>query len=99
MPRASGLFFKAVIKVVLLFVVDLWVVTSCMGKSLVFFSYPGGDTVDSTAPAEYNGQDVVIHLGNGSKGGGGVLDNGGIRQAAQEHGRTENHYAITVRPA
>ena len=32
------------------------------------------------APIEDNGREVEIHLGGGSKGGGGVLDNGGICQ-------------------
>ena len=31
-------------------------------------SYPGGETADGTAPAEYTVQEVEIHLGGGSKG-------------------------------
>ena len=33
-PRVSGLFFKAVVQVVLLFVSETWVVTPCMGRDL-----------------------------------------------------------------
>ena len=44
-------------------------------------SDPVGETADGTATAEDNGRVVVIHLDGGSKGDGGVLDNGGIRQA------------------
>ena len=40
---------------------------------------------DGKAPTDNNGQDVEINLSGGSKGGGGVLDNGLIRQAALEH--------------
>ena len=61
-------------------------------------SGPGGDTVDGTAPAEDTGREVEIHFGGNGKGGYGVLDNGGINQEAQEHGRTVYCYAITVRP-
>ena len=39
-----------------------------------------------------------IHLWGDGTGGGGVLDYCGIHQAAPEHGRTLNCYAITVRP-
>ena len=39
-----------------------------------------------------------IHLGGNGTGGRGVLDDGGIHQAATEHDRTLHHYAITVRP-
>ena len=61
-------------------------------------SYPGGETADRTAPTEDNVRDVLIHLGGGGKGGDGVLDDGGIRQAEPEHGRTVYRYTITVRP-
>ena len=53
---------------------------------------------DLIAPAEDNGEDVEIHLGGGSKGGGGFIDNRVIFQAAPEHGITVYRYAITVRP-
>ena len=46
---------------------------------------------------EDTGRDVEIHLRGGGKGGGGVLDDGGIRQAAPEHGRTVYRYAVSVR--
>ena len=39
-----------------------------------------------------------IDLGGDITGGGGVLDYGGIHQAAPEHGCTVYCYAITVRP-
>ena len=61
-------------------------------------SDPVGETADRTAPEEDSVQEVEIHLVSGGKGGGGVLDNGGIRQAAPEHNRTVHRYAITVRP-
>ena len=61
-------------------------------------SYPGGETSDGKAPVEDNGQDAEIHLGSGGKGGGGVLDDGEIRQAEPEHGCTAYHYVITARP-
>ena len=41
---------------------------------------------------------MEIHLRGGGKGVEGVLDYGGIRQAAPEHGLTVRCYAITVRP-
>ena len=55
-PQVSGLFFKAVIQVVLLFEAETWVVTPRMGKSLGGGSDPVGDTSDVTAPAEDNGR-------------------------------------------
>ena len=51
-----------------------------------------------TDPVEDNGRYVEIHLDDGGKGGGGVLDDGGIRQAAPGHGHTFYRYEITVRP-
>ena len=58
----------------------------------------GGETADSMDIAEDTGHGVEISLGGGSKGDGGILDDGGIYQAAAEHGRTVHRYAITVRP-
>ena len=79
----SGFFFKSLIQAVLLF-----------GAVLD----PGGKTADRTDPSEDNGQEVEIHLSGGGKGCGGVLDGGGICQAAPEHSCTVYCYAITVRP-
>ena len=45
-------------------------------------SEPGGKTADGTASIEDNRRDVEIHLGGIDKGGGGFLDDGGIRQAS-----------------
>ena len=92
------IFFKAVVQAVLLFGSETWVVTPRMGKALGGGSGPGDETVDGTAPVEDTGQGVDIHLGGDGKGGGGVLDDGGIYLAAPEHGRTVHHYVITVRP-
>ena len=58
---------------------------------------PGGVS-NGTAPAEDTGWKVDIHLGGGDKGGGGILDDGGVHQAAAEHGRIVHCYMITVRP-
>ena len=60
--------------------------------------YLGGKTADGTAPTEDNRQEVEIYLCGGGKGGGGVLDDGLIRQAAPAHSCTVHFYAITVRP-
>ena len=46
---------------------------------------------------EDKGRDVEIHLGGSCKGGGRVLDDGGIRLASPEHSHTVYCYAITVR--
>ena len=45
-------------------------------------SGPGGETSDRTALAEDTGREVDIHLSGDGTGGGGVLDDGGIHQAA-----------------
>ena len=45
-------------------------------------SDPGGNTADRTSTAEDTGREVEIHLGGGGKGGGGILDNGGVYKAA-----------------
>ena len=84
------------VQAVLPFVSETWVVTPLIGKSLGGVSDPGGKTAYSTAPSEDTGREVEIHLVGNSKGGGGVLDNGGIHKAAPEHGRTVHRYAITV---
>ena len=68
------------------------------GKGTGGFSGPGSETSDGTATAENTGQDVNIHFVSNGKGGGRVLDNGEIHQAAQEHSHTVHCYAITVRP-
>ena len=52
-------------------------------------SDPGGETDDEMAPAEDNGREVEIHLGSGGgKGGGEIIDGGGVYQAAAEHVHT-----------
>ena len=61
-------------------------------------SFPGGDMDDGKSPAEDNIWDVEIHLGRGSKGGGGVLDDIVIRQVDPEQVHTVYRYAITFRP-
>ena len=70
-----------------------------MGKALGGVSGLVVDTVDRKALVEYNGRKVDIHLGGDGKGGGGVLDDGGIHLAAPEHGRTLHCYTITDGPA
>ena len=82
----------------MLFGAETWVIIPCIGTALVRSSHPGGETDDGTAPAEDNGRDVEIHLYGCGKGGGKFLDDGVIRQAAPEHGRTVYRYTITVRP-
>ena len=94
----SGFFFKAIVQTVLLFGSETWVVTTRMGKALGGGSGPGDKTADGTAPAEDTIRAVDIHLVGDDKGGGGVIDNEGIHQAAPEHGRTLHLYTITVRP-
>ena len=58
----------------------------------------GRETSERKDLVEDNGRDVEIHLSSGSKGGGGVLDDGGICQGTPENGHTVYRYAITVRP-
>ena len=41
---------------------------------------------------------VEIHVGDGSKGGGRIIDDLGVYQAAAEYGRTVHCYSITIRP-
>ena len=53
-------------------------VTPCMVKARGGGSEPGGDMDDGTYPAEDTGREVEIHLGSGGKGGGGIIDNGGL---------------------
>ena len=50
------------------------------------------------SPSKETGQEVDIHRSGNGTGGGMVLDDGGIHQAATEHGCIVNCYAITVRP-
>ena len=50
------------------------------------------------APVEDTGREVEIHIVGSGKGGGGILDNGGVYQAAVEPGCIVHCYTITVRP-
>ena len=61
-------------------------------------SYPCGKTSDRTASPEDTGWEVEIHLGGNVKGGGGVLDDREIHQAAAEHSCIVHCYAINIRP-
>ena len=54
--RVSGFFLKAVVQAVLLLVLETWVVTPCMGKSLGGVSVPGGEMDDRVVPVEETGQ-------------------------------------------
>ena len=58
----------------------------------------GVETADRTSPEEEIRQEVDIHLGGGGKGGGRIIDYGGVYQAAAKNSRTVHCYAITVRP-
>ena len=51
-PRVSGLFFKAVVQALLLFGLETWLVTPCMGRALGGAPGTGGNTSDGAAPAE-----------------------------------------------
>ena len=53
---------------------------------------------DRTAPPEDTGREVEINFGSGGKGGGRIIDDGGVYQAAAEHCHTVHRYVITVRP-
>ena len=53
---------------------------------------------DGTAPVEDTRREVDINLVGDDKGGGGVVDDEVIHQAAPEHGCTVHIYTITVRP-
>ena len=97
-PQVSGLFFKALVQAVLLFVSEAWVVTPRMGKAWGGGSGLGGETFDGTATAEDTGRELYIHLEGNGKEGGGVLYNGVIHMAAPEHGCTLHCYEITVIP-
>ena len=96
-PRVSGLFFKSMVQAVLIFGADTWVVPPPHGQGTGGISDPGVEKADGTAHADDNGREVEIHLCGGSKVGGRILDDGGVYQAAPEHGRTVNRYTITVR--
>ena len=61
-------------------------------------SYPGCETANRTSSGEDTGREAEIHLGGGRKVGSGIIDNGGVYQAAEEHVHAVHHYAITVRP-
>ena len=68
------------------------------GKGPWGASDPVVKTTEGKTPTEDNGWDVDINLSGSGNVCGGVLDNGGIHQAAPEHGRTVYCYTITVRP-
>ena len=95
-PWAYGFFFKYVIQAVLIFGADTQVVTPRMGKALRGFQTQVVRRLTEN-PRGGKQQDVEIHLSGGGKGGRGVLDDGGIRQAVPEHGHTVYCYTITVR--
>ena len=98
-PRVSGFFFKAVVQAMLLFGLETWVVIPRTGWALGEFQYQvarrlmgGGD------PTAETWWELEVHLDGGGKGGGGVLDDGGINSAMTENGRTVYCYAVTDRP-
>ena len=66
----------------LLFVSETCLVNPHMGKFFGGGLGLGGETSDRTAPVEENVQEVDIHPGSNGTGGGRVLDDGGIHQAA-----------------
>ena len=61
-------------------------------------SDPGGETYDRMAPTEDTAMEEEIHLSGGGKVGGGIIANGGVYQAAAEHGCKVHCYTITDRP-
>ena len=93
----SSFFFKALVQVVLLSVLEAWVVTPPPHwQRPGGVSGPGGATFDRTSPAEDTGQKTDTHLGGDGTIGGGVIDDGIIHQAAPEHSCAVHRYAITV---
>ena len=58
----------------------------------------GDEMVDGASPEKDTSQEVEINLDGGGKGGGGILNDGGVYQAAVEHGCTLHCYAINARP-
>ena len=92
----SGLFFKDVVQAVLLFGVETWVITPRMVKALGGFQTQVVRRLTVRLPVEDTIKEVEIHLGGGGKGGGGILGDGGVYQAAKEHSFTLHRYVITV---
>ena len=97
-PRVSGFFFKSMVQALIMSGADTWVVTPFHGKVHEGVSDPGDEMADRTAPAENTRRDVEIYLGGGGKGGGRILDDGGVYQAAAEHIHKIHRYEITYIP-
>ena len=58
----------------------------------------GGAASNRAAPVAENILEVGVHLISNDKGGGRVIDNGGVNSAKAEHGRTIHCYAISSGP-
>ena len=76
--RVPGIFFKVVVKSVLLLGLEMWVITPCMGWDLGGFTTQGGSTDHWEASLEVIGQGLVISTDGYGDAGSKVLIYGGI---------------------
>ena len=75
--QVSGLFFKDMVQVVLIFGTDTLVPPPPPhGQGPGGVTRPGGMVSDGVSLAEENRREVGLHLVGNGKGGGGVIDNG-----------------------
>ena len=97
MPRVSGLFLKYMIQAVMFFRAETWVATTRMGTVLAGFQTQVTRRLTGQLLCRATDRMWKIYLGGGGKWSGGFPDDGGIRQAVPEQGRTLYCYTITVR--
>ena len=91
-PRVSGFFLNAVVQAVLLFRMNTWVVTPCMGKAMGGVSGKGGDTADRAAPADATNGKLKYTLMVMAREEAGVLVE---EEYIRRHQNTVAQYTVT----
>ena len=59
-PRVSGIFFKAVVHVVLLFVLEMWVLIPCMKQALESFQHGVTKWITGRQPKRRGGYPLLV---------------------------------------
>ena len=96
--RVSVFFFKAMVRLILIFGAETWVVIPRIVRFLGGVPGLSGTAINRDTPAALVRREVGVHLGDNVKGGGGFLEDIGVHLEKVEHSRAVHCYVIASVP-